>query len=235
MTKAQQSLVKVSINSPQSMANFATTLKEFIVKRNLYSVIKSKNYVNVEGWEFAGASLGIFPVVKWCERVKDEVPEGMASDELKYKARVELVMISSGKVVGAGEAICSNKEASKRGFDEYAIASMAQTRAIGKAFRNQFAWLMKMAGYEPTPAEEAQYVAEPPQPEISLDPLEQVIERVNAKLDTLSSVDRARTLKTVGKMNTKSLTEVNWRRLDMDLGTDKKDETDDNEKVTTEA
>jgi hypothetical protein len=51
-------------------------------------------------------------------------------------------------------AICSNKEMSKKGFDEYAIASMAQTRAIGKAYRNKMAFIMKMAGYEATPAEE---------------------------------------------------------------------------------
>ena len=38
--------------------------------------------------------------------------------------------------------------------DEYAILSMAQTRAIGKAFRNLIGWVIKMAGYESTPAEE---------------------------------------------------------------------------------
>jgi hypothetical protein len=31
---------------------------------------------------------------------------------------------------------------------------MAQTRAIGKAYRNLIGWVMKMTGYESTPAEE---------------------------------------------------------------------------------
>ncbi len=51
------------------------------------------------------------------------------------------------KLVSVGIAICSNKEGSKKFFDEYAILSMAQTRAVGKAFRNQLAWLMKAAGF----------------------------------------------------------------------------------------
>lgn len=222
MVNATMSLQKVSINSPQAMANFATVLKKFIVDRDLYSNIHGKNYVNVEGWEFAGASLGIYPIVQFCRRVNEEPPEGMTKSEIKYKARVELVMLSNNKTVGAGEAICSNKESGKSGFDEYAIASMAQTRAIGKAFRNQFAWLMKMAGYESTPAEEASdQQAEETEPEISVDPIEEVTKRVNDKLDTLPTHDRLKAIKTTGKMNTKSLTEANWRRLDMELGTDK--------------
>jgi site-specific recombinase XerC len=34
---------------------------------------------------------------------------------------------------------------------------MAQTRAIGKAYRNLLAWLMKAAGFEATPAEEMDF------------------------------------------------------------------------------
>ena len=39
---------------------------------------------------------------------------------------------------------------------------MAQTRAVGKAFRNQLAWLMKAAGFEATPAEEMDFAVEEP-------------------------------------------------------------------------
>lgn len=138
----------VNVNSRSSLTEFAGELKMFIVKQKLFSEIKGKNYVNVEGWEFAGMATGISPIVKSVIR---EYLEG----EIKYRAEVELVD-ANDKVVGWGMAICSNKEQSKKSFDEYAIASMAQTRAIGKAFRNKFAFLMKMAGYEPTPAEEVE-------------------------------------------------------------------------------
>jgi hypothetical protein len=215
MAKTSQSLEKVSVNSPQSLAKFATPLKKFIVERKLYTKIQDKNYVNVEGWEFAGACMGIQPIVR-------EVTDKSSDKEIKYHARVELVLIANGKVVGSGEAVCSNKEKKKSSFDEYAIASMAQTRAIGKAYRNSFAWLMKMAGYEPTPAEEAVYDninTAPAAPETVLDPIEEVKTRVTAKLDSLSSVERMKAIKVTGHTSLSKLTDLNWRTLDENLST----------------
>jgi hypothetical protein len=77
--------------------------------------------------------------------------------EIKYMAKCEVRNITSGQLVATGVALCSNFERSKKGFDEYAILSMAQTRAIGKAYRNLLAWLMKAAGFEATPAEEMDF------------------------------------------------------------------------------
>lgn len=138
----------VDLASPKSLVDFATTLKRYIVEQKLYTKIKDKNYVNVEGWQFAGASTGVFPVVKSVERM--DSPD----EEIKYRAEVELRQVATDRTVGYGVAICSSKESKRKGSDEYVIASMAQTRATGKAYRNAFAWLMKMAGYEATPAEE---------------------------------------------------------------------------------
>ena len=73
--------------------------------------------------------------------------------EYKYRAEVTL-RDKENNVVGSGIAICTNKEPGKGNFDEYAVASMAQTRAVGKAFRLKIGWLLKIAGYETTPAEE---------------------------------------------------------------------------------
>jgi hypothetical protein len=77
--------------------------------------------------------------------------------EIKYMAKCEVRNINTGQLVATGVAICSNFEHSKKRFDEYAILSMAQTRAIGKAYRNLLAWLMKAAGFEATPAEEMDF------------------------------------------------------------------------------
>lgn len=82
--------------------------------------------------------------------------------EIKYMAKCEVRNINSGQLVATGIAICSNFEHSKKRFDEYAILSMAQTRAIGKAYRNLLAWLMKAAGFEATPAEEMDFVQDTP-------------------------------------------------------------------------
>jgi hypothetical protein len=72
-------------------------------------------------------------------------------------AEVNICRFGSNDIITKGVAICSNKEANKRQWDEYAILSMAQTRATGKAFRNLLSWLMKAAGFEATPAEEMDF------------------------------------------------------------------------------
>lgn len=136
----------IELTNPSSIMNFATNIKELIVKNHLYTDIKGKNYINVEGWQIAGAFTGVFPVVESVENLSD-------GELYKYRAEVSLYD-QSGAKVGSGVAICTNKEAGKKNFDEYAVASMAQTRAVGKAFRMKIGWLLKLAGYETTPAEE---------------------------------------------------------------------------------
>jgi hypothetical protein len=103
----------------------------------------------------AGASLGLFPIITSVQDLSSET-------EVKYMATCEVRSYQDNKLVSVGIAICSNKEGSKKFFDEYAILSMAQTRAVGKAFRNQLAWLMKAAGFEATPAEEMDFVHDEP-------------------------------------------------------------------------
>lgn len=137
---------QVELTNPSDIMSFATNLKDLIVQNKLYTQIKGKNYVNVEGWQIAGAFTGVFPIV---EKVENQ-SEG---SYFKYRAEVTL-RDKDNNIVGSGMAICTNKEVGKTNFDEYAVASMAQTRAVGKAFRMKIGWLLKVAGYETTPAEE---------------------------------------------------------------------------------
>lgn len=130
--------------------HLAIDLAKFIKENKLYQNIQGKEYVNVEGWQYAGSRLGILPVVEHVINVSTDT-------ELKYQAKVNLLNLRTEQVVGAGFAICSNKEQGKKYYQEFAIASMAQTRAIGKAYRNILAWIIRAAGYEPTPAEEMDY------------------------------------------------------------------------------
>ena len=130
--------------------HLAIDLAKFIKENRLYQNIQGKEYVNVEGWQYAGSRLGILPVVEHVINISTD-------DEIKYQAKVNLLDLRSQQVVGAGFAICSNKEQGKKYYQEFAIASMAQTRAIGKAYRNILAWIIRAAGYEPTPAEEMDY------------------------------------------------------------------------------
>ncbi|RNI22636.1 hypothetical protein [Rufibacter latericius] len=138
------------ISRSDETMHLAVDLAKFIKENRLYQNIQGKEYVNVEGWQYAGSRLGILPVV-------DELTNMSDSTEIKYLAKVNLLNLRTEQVVGAGFAICSNKEQGRKYYQEYAIASMAQTRAIGKAYRNILAWIIRAAGYEPTPAEEMDY------------------------------------------------------------------------------
>jgi len=139
-----------NIINKDSMLKLSTELSQLIKEKGLSSNIQGKQFVNVEGWQFAGASLGLMPIITLTTELSKD-------DEIKYMATCEVRNITSGQLVATGIALCSNKEKTKRFFDEYAILSMAQTRAIGKAYRNLLAWLMKAAGFEATPAEEMDF------------------------------------------------------------------------------
>lgn len=135
-----------NLTKPTEVMAMAKTLKSYIVTQKLYAEIKGRNYAMVEGWQFAGFLSGLNAMV--------EEPKDMSSsEEVKWSCTAK-IYDKSNNMVGVGFALCSNKEGSKKSFDEYAILSMAQTRAIGKAYRNKIGWVMKLAGYEATPKEE---------------------------------------------------------------------------------
>ncbi|QIX62886.1 hypothetical protein HER32_17580 [Hymenobacter sp. BT18] len=138
------------ISRSDETLHLATDLAKFIKDNKLSTTVQGKEFVNVEGWQYAGSRLGIVPIV-------DHVINVSTDTEIKYQAKVTLFDMRSGHTVGAGFAICSNKEQGKKFYQEFAIMSMAQTRAIGKAYRNILAWIIRAAGYEPTPAEEMDY------------------------------------------------------------------------------
>lgn len=136
--------IKPSLKGTKDLAK---ELTRFIDDNRLSANIAGKKYVMVEGWQFAGSQLGLTAIPTDAENISNE-------KEVKYKASADVIHVATGTVVSRGFAICSNNEQKKKSFDEYAIASMAQTRAIGKAYRNNLSWLMKLAGFEGTPVEE---------------------------------------------------------------------------------
>lgn len=108
--------------------------------------IQGRRYPTVAWWTTVGAALGLFPVEVSCERLDRD-------GEVAYLAVVE-VRDRSGRTVTRASAMCSSAERHWRKRDEYAIRSMAITRATGKAYRLGLAFLAVLAGLEPTPAEE---------------------------------------------------------------------------------
>ena len=113
--------------------------------------IRGKQYPKIEWWTTVSASLGLFPQVLFAQRLDRD-------DEIAYEAKV--AVYRQNQIVASGEAMCSSKEERWSHADEYAIKSMAITRASGKAYRIPLSFLAVMAGLEATTAEEIP-VAEP--------------------------------------------------------------------------
>lgn len=137
----------------------ASCLKEVIEQQNL--IVKGLNpkdkdaeYVTVEGWEVLGTMLGITPVTYVTEEIKNKQYRtvGYKSVACLYRnATVTDGDIISGELIARAEA-----SADKSGFqrDLPSIMSMSQTRALGKAYRMALSWIIKMAGYQGTFAED---------------------------------------------------------------------------------
>jgi hypothetical protein len=122
----------------------ATTLAEVIERQKLYSMIQGRKHVRVEGWTTLAVMLGC---------TAREV-ENVAHEDGSYIATVELVRMSDGVVVARASAECGMDERTWADRARYARRSMAATRATGKACRLAFSWIMALAGFEATPAEE---------------------------------------------------------------------------------
>ena len=193
MEQLQTTNPSYSLINKDSMLQLASELSKLIKEKGLSSNIQGKQFVNVEGWQFAGASLGLMPIITSTQDLSNETA-------IKYMATCEVRNITTGQLVATGIALCSNAEKTKRFFDEYAILSMAQTRAIGKAYRNLLAWLMKAAGFEATPAEEMDFDHSKTDQKTSpkVDTKVQIIE---ADVEEVAEIDRVQLIKDISSCN----------------------------------
>lgn len=144
----------------------ANALKSVVASRGLITMISGREHPKVEAWQTLGSMLGVFPVKEWVREIPWPEPIPAALKSAKDAGRsfgFEASFIAQradGTVVGGGEAACTRTENMWKGRDDYALRSMAQTRATSKALKGPLGFVMSLAGYETTPAEEMP--AEPP-------------------------------------------------------------------------
>ena len=122
----------------------ADALAGVIKAKKLFSTISGREYVRVEGWTTLATMMGCLPRELQTTRETDG----------SYIAIVELVRMSDGAVLTRASASCGMDEPVWAKRADYARRSMAATRATSKACRLAFSWVMALAGYEVTPAEE---------------------------------------------------------------------------------
>lgn len=138
---------RLMVNQVTEMAN---VLKDVIEQQKMFQQIGPNKYVTAEGWATLGTMLGILPVEK-----------SVAKTENGYEAYINLVNNKTGAIIGGASSICTRDEKRWAKADDYAVRSMAITRATGKAYRLAFSWIVTMAGYKGTPAEEMPQDIEP--------------------------------------------------------------------------
>lgn len=125
----------------------AEILRTAIVEQGLSTQIQGREHINVEGWQLVLALNNTVPVIV------ESAP--LFDDEGKVRGYEALCELRDGVlVVGSGYGMCTRSERTWAKRDDYALRSMAETRAIGKACRNRFGFLAKVAGFTATPAEE---------------------------------------------------------------------------------
>lgn len=120
----------------------ADALMPVVRSKNLISNIQGREHLRVEAWTTLGAMLGVTPVCTWTRKLEDG-----------WEARVEARTLD-GRVIGAAEAECLRGESTWAKRDDYALRSMAQTRATSKALASVLRFVATLAGVEGTPAEE---------------------------------------------------------------------------------
>lgn len=150
LVPVQPGQVIVTDTTPQDMLErasaIATALARMIEAQKLFKKIGDKKYPFVEAWMTVGRMDNV---------VAREAGLPVQHDDGSWEAIVELVRLSDGMVIGNGSALCGAKGDNPwDGRPAHQRRSMAVTRATSRAFRQQYSWIMALAGYEPTPADE---------------------------------------------------------------------------------
>jgi hypothetical protein len=131
----------------------AVALVDLVEKRGLFTKMGNKKHLHVDAWCSLGALLGsvggssVFAV-------PDGDPEmievnGVAGVRVKMKA-----VTINGRVVGGATGFCMRDEPTWKNRPLYALAGMAETRATSRALRKPLGFIVELAGYAATSAEE---------------------------------------------------------------------------------
>jgi hypothetical protein len=140
----------------------AKALKDVVSQKPKPVMMNGEQYLEFEDWQTVGKFYGVTAKVITTSFIDYGTAQGFEAKAVAIRP--------DGMEVSAAEAMCLNDEPNWKSKPLFQLRSMAQTRACAKALRNCLAWVVVLAGYRPTPAEEIQDMAKqratinPPQP-----------------------------------------------------------------------
>ncbi len=147
---------EIQIIPPAELMRTATDIaglcKEFVVRTAIS--IKGRKFVKVEGWQSIAAAHGCIAEIESVKETQFEGVDGILAHALLRRMSDSSIFGRASAFVGKDENTA--KDGGWAARDVYARIAMAQTRAISRACRNAFAYVVVMmdAGLETTPAEE---------------------------------------------------------------------------------
>jgi len=124
----------------------AALMKAVDANPHIVMKISGRRYLKFGAWQIISRFFGGTVVSDWSRPMERD------GRSIGWEARA--VVHQHGQVIAAAEAMCLRTERNWNKRDDFALRSMAQTRAGGKAMRNAFGWVAELGGYDATPAEE---------------------------------------------------------------------------------
>lgn len=125
----------------------AAALSDVVKKKKNPVIMNGEQYLEFEDWQTLGKFYGI------TAKVLSTTPVQFG-DVVGFEARACAYHVKTGEEISAADSMCLNDETNWKSKPLFQLRSMAQTRACAKALRNVLAWVVVLAGYKPTPAEE---------------------------------------------------------------------------------
>lgn len=133
--------------SIQDATEKASILKGIVQSQNLSVRLQQTEHLKVEAWITIGKGYG-YTAKSESELIRD------GSGNVEGAKAKATVLDANGMAVGGADSYCFFSEPGKEGNSVSQIAGMAQTRAVGRAFRELLSWVVVLAGYSATPLEE---------------------------------------------------------------------------------
>lgn len=124
----------------------AKALAEVVKGKKKPVIFNDEQYLEFEDWQTIGKFYGLSAKVTGTEYIEYGSVHG-------FTARA-ITLNRYGMEISAAESLCMSDEPNWKMKPLFQLKSMAQTRACAKTLRNVLAWVVVLAGYRPTPAEE---------------------------------------------------------------------------------
>lgn len=137
---------EVVLEEARRAARALTTVIEGKKKKVVFN---GETYLENEDWLTVARFYGVTSRISGTRYIE-------YGDVRGFEATAEAFLpgIDGGQVISMADAMCLNDEPNWSKKPLFQLRSMAQTRASSRVLRQVFGWVVVLAGYKPTPAEE---------------------------------------------------------------------------------